>query len=90
MAEKFNTYRLLKYYGFRPMTSVKKNKSNKITTFYQTVLLILYRVKSQHFMRNLEVCAQQQLESKIQKMNRRYTLNLLRKSFRVMHENKQK
>ena len=70
-----------KYHGWIPLLNTKKNKKKLIESLYQTLLLILYRIKGEKFLKNLTNNCEKTLLELYNKILERYTRKLKAKVF---------
>lgn len=70
-----------KYHGWIPLLNAKKNKKKLIESLYQTLLLILYRIKGEKFLNNLTKNCEETLLELYKKIQERYTRKLKAKVF---------
>ena len=75
------------HYGWMPLKTAKAQEYKKAESVYQTLLLIVYRVKATHFLRNMELAANQQLKESKERVERRRRLHVLRKTFQAIRNN---
>ncbi len=73
-----------KYYGFIPWASVQTKSRKNIDYLYQTILLILFRLRSSQFMANLIEISSIKMEKIMLSMDTRYGRILLRKGLRAI------
>ena len=57
-------YSIQKYYGWLQLKNIKIAKKKRADTMYQTLLLIVFRVKASQFIQNIQLVSNSIIEEK--------------------------